>query len=767
PNIKVIISIREDYLGQLEEMYEDIPGILHHRLRLLPLSREQARQAILEPARVQDQAIKAAPLDFKPDALEMILDFLCKPKDRDSSRITHGVEPFQLQLLCRHLEEKARHKPDEKKGEIEKADLGGEPGMKKVLQNYYEDRLKELGPVWKRRRVRKLFTRGLITPSNRRLSLGVEDIENRFKIKKGLLDDLVNHRLLRSEPRLGSPYYELSHDSLIEPVRNSQKKSRTRNLWMTVGIGFLCVLFIIAYFSPFKKEEIYSISQTLSISQTKTHKAKIEIVEIGPEDAVTHYYKGFEQSLQGKYEEAIKSYEKATNLRKYYVEAYNNWGNVLYTQGKYNEAIEKFNTAIKIDPDYVDAYNGLGSISYKNKEYDEAIDYYEKAIDINKDYPYAYSNLGAVLIEIGNYKEAIENFKKAIEIKRDYLDAYNHWGDALTAQKKYNQAIEIFNQAIDIDPGYVYAYNGLGVASYEMKKYDDAMKYWKKAIRIDPGFAKAYYNMGLALKKRGKNEEAIEKFKKAIESDPDFLYAYYDLGMTLYEMGNYDEAINYFQKAIKIDPGFANAYYEIGIILLYHKKDYNKAIEKFNKVIELEPKAADAYLYKGYSLYHLKNYSESIESFKKAVEICPLPGYKTEYVEFSLLTGHVEEAFSLAKKYLKEKNIPQKNKLIMQFIAITSLLFQGKQPDAAECDELIKYYKSLPEKSHPEGPLIEWDFGEIKEFVNKATDNKLTIKQAERLSKLITILESSKKVPEKEEKKLKELCGIESNNISP
>jgi superkiller protein 3 len=688
PNIKVIISIREDYLCQLEEMHEDIPGILHRRLRLLPLSREQARQAILKPTKVKVQANGAAPLEFSSDAVKDMLEFLCKTKTKDTSQVTQDVEPFELQLLCRHLEEKARQKPGEKKGKVEKADLGEESGMKKVLQNYYEDRLKEIGPVWKKRRVRKLFTKGLITPSNRRSFLGEEDIKNRFKIKKGLLEALVNNRLLRAEPRLGTPYYELSHDSLIEPIRNSQKKSRSRKLWMAIGIGFLFILFIIAYFSPFKKEKepfIYSLSQTIPISQTRPGKDKIEVVDIDPEGAVIYYYIGCTH----------------------------------YFKGDFKKAVENFNEAKKIDPAFVYAYNGLGLISYKQEKYHEAIEYYKDAIKIRQDYPYAYSNLGVALIKIGSDKQAIENFKKAIKIKKDYLDAYINWGNALTAQKKYTQAIEIFNRAIGIDPGYVYAYSGLGITLYEMGNYDEAIKYYKKTIEIDPGFADAYFN----------------------------------LGMTLYEVKKYDEAIKYYNKAIDIDPGFADAYYEIGIVLHNQKKEYNQAIEKFNKVIKLEPLYAAAYFSRGNSFYYLKKYSESIESLKKAVEIDPNPDHKTGFVEINLLTGHFEEAFSLAKKYLREKSIPLQNRLVMELIVITSLLSRGKQPDAAECDKLINDYQSFLE----EATKIDWGFNEIKEFINNAKNNQLTIEQARGLFKLIDILEKSKKVQEKE---LKELCEL-------
>jgi hypothetical protein len=237
PNVKVIISIREDSLGQLEELSREIPSIFHHRFRLLPLSREQAKQAILKPSQVQDEAIYAAPFKFSPQAVTMMLDFLCKRKMKNEIKITDEVESFQLQLLCRHVEDKVKERAI-KKGDkivVGRGDLGGETGMQRVLQRFYDYQLKRLGSIWKKRRTRRLCETGLISISDRRLSLEEEEIKHKFKVTNILLMELVNSRLLRSEPRLGSIYYELSHDTLV-PIQNLQyywqktKKNRTKPL---------------------------------------------------------------------------------------------------------------------------------------------------------------------------------------------------------------------------------------------------------------------------------------------------------------------------------------------------------------------------------------------------------------------------------------------------------------------------------------------------------------------------------------------------------
>jgi hypothetical protein len=53
PEVKVVLSLREDYLGALQELTVDIPGIFDDRVRLTALTAVQARQAIQQPARLQ------------------------------------------------------------------------------------------------------------------------------------------------------------------------------------------------------------------------------------------------------------------------------------------------------------------------------------------------------------------------------------------------------------------------------------------------------------------------------------------------------------------------------------------------------------------------------------------------------------------------------------------------------------------------------------------------------------------------------------------
>ncbi len=226
PDVKILISIREDYLGLLEEMADEIPHIFQNRLRLSPLTPEQAKDAIKKPASQTHEKIQAVCFEYENDAIEKILVYLCERKERDGVKTVDEVEPFQLQLICRKVESGIYGRSE--KRVVTKDDLSE---IKDVLQEFYENQLNKLEKK-QRENVKQLCEEGLISVTDRRLSLEEEEIERRFKVLSPVLQKLVNTRLLRAESRVGSIYYELIHDTLIEPIRNAQKNGTLRTYRM-------------------------------------------------------------------------------------------------------------------------------------------------------------------------------------------------------------------------------------------------------------------------------------------------------------------------------------------------------------------------------------------------------------------------------------------------------------------------------------------------------------------------------------------------------
>jgi Novel STAND NTPase 1 len=235
PNVKVVLCMREDFLGQLEELAVSVPQIMHRRFRLGALTPEQAQAAICEPAALDDPRLRTQRFSYSAGAAFTVLTFLRTKDERGKAVVTDAIDPSQLQIICQHVERSIL--PGKSAGpdgvvEITEGDLGGQEGLRRIVGDFYRRVLEEFQPK-ERKAIRHLCETGLISQTGRRLSQEEGEIYNHFDVSSDTLRQLVDLRLLRSEPRVGSVYYELAHDTLTGPIlsyRDVKRRGRRRRL---------------------------------------------------------------------------------------------------------------------------------------------------------------------------------------------------------------------------------------------------------------------------------------------------------------------------------------------------------------------------------------------------------------------------------------------------------------------------------------------------------------------------------------------------------
>jgi WD40 repeat protein len=212
---KVLFSLREDFLAELENLQDQIRAVMTNRFRLQRMNGLQALQAVREPGREKnlvDDRVAALIVRF----IAIGADAIQTPNVPLQNLARLQIEPFLLSLLCRELNNR---RIVLKKQSITADLLSGT--REEILRNFYDQTLDGMS-----QQVRVLIEEHLITGSGYRDTIAREDAEAQIGISGKDIDKLITGRLLRQEERFGVVRLELCHDILTCIVLQSRDQRR-------------------------------------------------------------------------------------------------------------------------------------------------------------------------------------------------------------------------------------------------------------------------------------------------------------------------------------------------------------------------------------------------------------------------------------------------------------------------------------------------------------------------------------------------------------
>ena len=195
------IGIREDFVGQLWDLHDRIPEVMHHMYRLRKLTREQAKDAIVKPAQSFD-------VHFETELVEKLLE--------DLSR--EGIEPAQLQIVCDRLYE-AKPSGQHTIGLHTYEHLGR---AERILSQYLDYALSQFG--LQDRRVARAILKHMVSSSEVLAISPIEKISEQLGFEEERIERvmarLVDFRLLRGVGEERSKQYQLVHEYLTTEIED-------------------------------------------------------------------------------------------------------------------------------------------------------------------------------------------------------------------------------------------------------------------------------------------------------------------------------------------------------------------------------------------------------------------------------------------------------------------------------------------------------------------------------------------------------------------
>ena len=656
PEVKVIISLREDYLGYLEKMSISIPTILRIRFRVSTLTREQAREAIEEPAKIEDSKIDTAPFSYDSTAVDEIIDLLCSRNKKRGELYNSEVEAFPLQWICQYIENnvlKMQH-AGEMNIVITRELIGGKEKMNQIFRDYYGTMLMNLTlGTRKHKAVVKLFEKGLISASWKRLSLEEDDIEDHYNVSREILQQLANLRILHMEPRAEGTYYELSHDTLVSAIQETKTTRKSKRQYVGVLrillIGIIIILgYIVIAMKGLNKLGFLNIPLIMAILLSL-----FTMFLMAASDR--NFIIGAIYQAQKQYKKAIPRFLRSIDNNSVVI-SYGFLGAAYYYIGKYQRAVSILVNAIELEPEDCLNYYYLGSAYRKLEKYNLAKEAFrklylcglyslkKKGIELKEDIStFDDQNLLSyaetvhksckknkeVVLGIAEVYIMNRNYDKALELCNWYLVGEHKKAIPLCIKAeiesymgKIDDAILSYRNAIHNNAKMLAPYLELGKLFIKKTMYPQALKLLKKANKINPNDSSIFKYLNVAQYKNGEYERYFSKLRKELGDNLKTLGLYskqYANNDKINEQLN-DKLINTIKTVLELKPNDIMSYTDLGDYYIRFEK-FEQAKEQYNIVISLDENNLRAYEMLGYILLLEEKEEEAIEMYKKAIQL--------------------------------------------------------------------------------------------------------------------------------------------------
>lgn len=208
---KVLINVREDYLPEFEVLSNYIPTLKKFRYRIAELTGEQALQAILQPAEgiIEEE-----------EALQILRLLKSNKHERQellSKQDIHGImfAPFLLSFVCQQINEVR----------IERAEptitmeLLAQITIHNILESFYNEQMKNFGQS-----VKTFVEEKLISKEGYRKLVRKDEAMMTVGGAEGILQKLVECKLIRIVQRHEHAHVEIIHDRLVEIILEQRSK---------------------------------------------------------------------------------------------------------------------------------------------------------------------------------------------------------------------------------------------------------------------------------------------------------------------------------------------------------------------------------------------------------------------------------------------------------------------------------------------------------------------------------------------------------------
>ena len=299
-----------------------------------------------------------------------------------------------------------------------------------------------------------------------------------------------------------------------------------------------------------------TIAEGLGVAREKIDAAPLRIEDVATTslEAYKHYIQGREAESKFDDIQALRSYEKATELDPNFAYAYRRQSEIhrslgnsqarletitkahtlsrhatekerLYIEAAYAAAIEKdVEKMLRIYQQIADKYpkeKGIYynfGLYYRSRSPEKSAEYYEKALELDPDYAAALNELGLLYMTMGRNDEAIELLKRQVAVSPDNPNALDSLAEAFFHMGRLDESFAKYKEVVQAHPEFFGSYMGLSYTCALKQDYAEALRWIDQYIFYAPSLVlkgRGSLFKSLCLSWSGRFEEALKELDVA------------------------------------------------------------------------------------------------------------------------------------------------------------------------------------------------------------------------------------------------------------
>ena len=348
------------------------------------------------------------------------------------------------------------------------------------------------------------------------------------------------------------------------------------------------------------------------------------IIEKDSMDFQTQYYIGNVYKVQGKLEEARKSYLKALDIKPDYYPAIQDLALLYGSEQKWQDVIDVFEDGrFQVDSSKVFPKILIAEAQFYLKHYNEAREKLLPLLESNDVPKDVYELIARIELEAKNFKKAKGYLNYLLNEDKKNRMAWLFLGFTYLDTNDLDSAVVIFEQAIQVFPEDPMILGFYGSSLQQLEQYDKAMPFLEKSLRLNSNNINAISSLAVVYEGLSYFEKTDSLYEAALQSFPDNALLLNNFSYSLCERSiRLDEALEMVKKALKIDP--ENGAYLDTIGWIYYKlKNYDEAEKYIKQAIAVRENSAVVFEHLGDVYYKLEKYNLAKENWQKALDIQP------------------------------------------------------------------------------------------------------------------------------------------------